>query len=109
MAKTPHTGSAHGQKRTASAGAHIPSSPVDLSVYSNMFVGTVLGMSWQLALVVIVPIVGGHFLDQRFMTDPLLTLIGLVVALGGAWVVLWRVVREANSRVAQLGPKDNKK
>ena len=75
---------------------------VDTSVYTNLFVGTVLSMSWQLALAVIVPIVGGYTLDQHFASSPLLTLLGLVLAAAATVAVLWQTVRRANARVAEL-------
>ena len=40
------------------------------------FFVAVLNMSWQLALVVLVPIVGGYQLDKTLGTSPLLTLVG---------------------------------
>lgn len=54
-----------------------------------------LGMSWQLALVVIVPIVGGYLLDMHYHRSPWLTLAGLAVAAIGVFGVLTRVLAEA--------------
>ena len=68
-----------------------------------------LSMSWQLAIAVIVPIVGGYLIDQKVGTSPWLTLTGLVVAMVLTCVVLWRTVREANAKVASLQPKGGKK
>lgn len=85
------------------------SSPVDPTVYNSLFVAMVLNMSWQLAIVVIVPIVGGYLLDQRLHSSPLLVLAGLVVAVLATCGVLWRTVREANSSVAALQLKGGKK
>ena len=89
-------------------GVTTPSS-VDPSVYSSLFVGMVLSMSWQLAIVVIVPIVGGHVLDQHLHSSPVFTLVGLVIAMLATCGVLWRTLRSANSKVAALEPKDGKK
>lgn len=82
---------------------------IDPAVYNSMFVSMVLNMSWQLAVVVIVPIVGGYMLDQRLHTSPLLVLSGLVVAVLATCGILWRTVQLANSRVAALQPKGGKK
>ena len=82
---------------------------VDLSTYNSMFVGMTLTMSWQLAIVVIIPIVGGHLLDQRFGTEPVLTLLGVFLAFVGVIGVLVRIVRLANNRVADLDTKAGKK
>jgi uncharacterized membrane protein YhaH (DUF805 family) len=52
------------------------------------FMAAVLGMSWQLALVVLVPIVGGFELDRQFATSPLLVMLGFVVAMIGFGLVV---------------------
>ncbi len=67
-----------------------------------LFVGMALEMSWQLAVVVIVPIVGGYMADSRFHTAPWLTLAGLALAAGGVFGVLLRIVREADRRVTNI-------
>lgn len=53
-------------------------------------------MSWQLALVVLVPIIMGVKLDKAFHTGSLYTFIGLGVAFAGSAAVMWRAVRTAN-------------
>ena len=47
-------------------------------------------MSWQLAIVVLVPIIGGFELDQKLNTLPALTIVGFVVAMVGMGAVVWR-------------------
>lgn len=54
------------------------------------FMVAAANMSWQLAIVVLVPIVGGFKLDGVFTTTPLLTIIGFVVAIIGMAAVVWR-------------------
>ena len=49
-------------------------------------------MSWQLAVIVIVPIVGGYKLDTIFQLSPVLTLLGLMVGLIGSIVVIRRAM-----------------
>lgn len=78
----------------------------NVSAQQNMFIAMTLSMSWQLALVVIVPIVGGHFLDEHYRMAPWLTLVGLVVAIIGVFGVLTRTVSEANRRVNDTKPED---
>jgi F0F1-type ATP synthase assembly protein I len=56
----------------------------------NEFMVAVMSMSWQLAVVVLVPIVGGFELDQAFATSPLLVIIGFIVAMAGFTVVVRR-------------------
>ena len=56
----------------------------------QVFVVAVLNLTWQMALVVLVPIIGGYELDHHFSTLPLLTIGGFVLASFGVAIVLWR-------------------
>jgi hypothetical protein len=47
-------------------------------------------MSWQLAIVVLVPIIGGFELDKSLDTLPALTIAGFFVAMVGMALVVWR-------------------
>jgi hypothetical protein len=51
--------------------------------------GATLSMSWQLALVVLIPIVGGFELDKKLHTLPILTIVGFVLAMAGMSLVVW--------------------
>ena len=64
----------------------------------NLFMTMLLDMTWQLALVVIVPIVGGYVLDQHYHKTPILTIGGFVVAGIGVFGVLSRIVMQAGDR-----------
>lgn len=66
----------------------------------SVFVGMALDMSWRLAAVVLVPIVGGYELDSHFGTTPLITVAGFVVAIAGAGLVMWRTLQVANKMPA---------
>lgn len=70
-------------------------STFDRKARQRTFMAMAIGMSWQLALVVIVPIFGGYLLDVHYHKAPWLTLAGLVVAAIGVFGVLSRVVIEA--------------
>lgn len=61
-----------------------------------MFVSMALTMTWQLALVVLVPVLIGVRLDKSFGTSPLYLLIGLAVALLGSVAVMWRTMQSAS-------------
>ena len=54
------------------------------------FVLAAANMSWQLAIVVLVPILGGFYLDKVLGSLPALTIIGFLLAMGGMAVVIWR-------------------
>lgn len=53
-------------------------------------------MTWQLAIVVLVPVLIGVQLDKVFGTSYLCTFIGLGIALAGSGVVMWRMMQLAN-------------
>jgi len=61
------------------------------------FFSATLTMSWQLALIVLIPIVGGFELDRKFHTKPLLTVLGFVLALVGVSAIIWRQYRIVSS------------
>lgn len=63
-----------------------------------MFAGAVLDISWQMIIVVLVPVIGGFELDKRFHTTPALTIVGFVLAMLGTFVVLKRAVAEYGDR-----------
>lgn len=53
-------------------------------------------MSWQLAVVVLVPVIGGVELDKRLGTNSIFLFIGLAIAVIGSAVVMWRAMQAAN-------------
>lgn len=59
----------------------------------QLFIGTVVSVTWQLLVVVLVPFIGGHFLDQKLDSTPLWTLVGLGLALALAAVTIYRGYR----------------
>lgn len=62
-----------------------------------------LDMSWRLAIVVLVPIVGGFELDKHWGISPALTIVGFLLAMVGVFVILRRTVANANSRFNSNG------
>lgn len=52
------------------------------------FAVAALDMSWRLAVVVLLPIYGGYNLDKYFDILPVLTVVGLLVALVGSMLVI---------------------
>ena len=55
-----------------------------------------LSMSWQMAVAVLVPTVGGYQLDDHFKTTPYLTLIGLMLAVLGPVLIIRQALRNLN-------------
>lgn len=54
------------------------------------FLVATANMSWQLAVVVLVPIIGGFELDKILKTVPALTIVGFLLAMAGMAFVVWR-------------------
>jgi len=68
----------------------------DSAKRSNQFFAMALTMSWQLAVVVLVPVIGGVQLDKAAGTKYVFTFVGLALALVGSGVVMWRALQRAN-------------
>jgi F0F1-type ATP synthase assembly protein I len=77
----------------------------EMTMYQrNVFMNMALNMTWQLALVVIIPIIGGFKLDSALNSSPWFTVLGFVIAAVGTMLVLKRIVSVANNKAAE-GPK----
>jgi F0F1-type ATP synthase assembly protein I len=57
-----------------------------------MFIGAVADMSWRMALVVLVPIIGGYELDKHLKTSPSFTILGFILAMVGTFLVLKKML-----------------
>jgi F0F1-type ATP synthase assembly protein I len=73
--------------------------------HTSVFISMALDMSWRLALVVLIPIVGGFKLDSTLDTTPVLTITGFVLAMAGMGLVFWSTLQKANA-VAEGGKRD---
>jgi F0F1-type ATP synthase assembly protein I len=73
-----------------------PKSVSPNSAAASVFIGMALDMSWRLAIVVLVPIIGGFELDKKFNTSPLLTIVGFILAMVGMALVLKRMLKVVN-------------
>lgn len=76
--------------------------PIGRFALRDPFIRGALAMSWRLALVVLVPIIGGYALDQQYHKTPWLTLAGLALALVGVFGVLSGVLMEARQTEAGM-------
>jgi F0F1-type ATP synthase assembly protein I len=54
-----------------------------------------------IALMMALPAGGGHWLDQRFGTSPLLVIVGAVVGMGAGMTQLWRWVGRTGKKPKQ--------
>lgn len=73
---------------------------------SSVFISMALDMSWRLAIVVLVPIIGGFKLDEWLGTSPALIIVGFFLAMGGMALVMWQTMQAANQM--QLPKKEHK-
>lgn len=60
---------------------------------NSVFFAMGLDMSWRLALSVLVPIIGGVYLDKAFHTSPVLLIAGFVIAIASVVVTIRRTLR----------------
>ena len=66
----------------------------DRNAALRLFVKAVLDMSWQLAIVVLVPVIGGFELDKQLHTSPWLLVVGFILAMIGTYGVIRRMYAE---------------
>ena len=95
------------QKKTTTAGLdaqHVLQNAAALQATSQFWVST-FGMGWRMAITVLIPLVGGVKIDERFNTSPSYTLAGFFIAVAGASVVVWNTVKEVNLQTAEVTPK----
>ena len=74
----------------------------------NTTAAIALSMSWQLLVVLVLPLVGGHLLDARYHTSPLWVSVGMVVAAAGTIAVITRTVRELGGLMNQDSKEQDK-
>jgi F0F1-type ATP synthase assembly protein I len=72
-----------------------------------MFVGAVLDLSWRMALVVLIPIIGGFELDKHLNTTPALTILGFILAMAGTFLVLKKMLTVYSGK-SVTNSKENK-
>jgi len=84
---------------TARSAAKAPSKTdtTDADAARSAFTGAALGMSWQLAVVVIVGIFGGYKLDQATGMSPVWTLVGLAASLAASILIIRRALNLVNN------------
>jgi len=62
----------------------------------KQFVSVAMNMGWQLGLTVIIPVIIGVKLDDHFHTSPSYTLAALMIAAGGAVLVVKNMINQVN-------------
>ena len=68
------------------------------------FIAATVSMSWQLAIVFLIPVIGGYELDKVTKTSPIFFLIGFVLAMTLSVLVVRRFYVEFN-KINAMGDK----
>jgi F0F1-type ATP synthase assembly protein I len=76
------------------ASGSAPAGPTSKAAQSTAAIA--LNMSWQLLVVVVLPVLAGHWLDGHFRQSPVWTVVGLVLSIIGMLVVVRSTIRELN-------------
>ncbi len=63
---------------------------------TSIFISMALDMTWRLAIVVLVPIIGGFYIDQWLEMSPVFTIVGFFLAMTGMGLVMWQTMQAAN-------------
>lgn len=67
-----------------------------------------LSMAWQLLIVVVAPILAGHWLDRHYHKASLWTIVGLIVSVAGMITVVWQTNRQITEYMQTNTKKDTK-
>jgi F0F1-type ATP synthase assembly protein I len=57
------------------------------------FMIATLNMSWQMLIVVLLPIYAGHRIDGKVGSTPIFTILGVLVGFTAALLIVWRQLR----------------
>ena len=90
MAEDKKTGSGVGVSQKS---AQFASGAPDASVSKQLFISSALNMSWQMAIAVLLPVVGGYYLGKHFKANPWLTLLGLALAVALVALIVRQTIR----------------
>jgi F0F1-type ATP synthase assembly protein I len=100
-------------KRAAAKRKTTPTAGDDIEQYmetfnaKRLFIAEAVNMSWRLAVTVVLPIVIGVKLDQRFASSPSFTLLGLMLAATAGCVVVWNAVKAVNRAQMEADQENN--
>ncbi len=75
---------------------------MDVLAAKSRFFAVTLGMGWRLALTVLIPLIAGIKIDDRFNSSPSYTLAGFMLAVAGGAVVVWDSIKQVNLEQAEV-------
>jgi F0F1-type ATP synthase assembly protein I len=73
-----------------------PSKGLSTVAPQQQFIASAVSMSWQLAIAVLVPVIGGVELDKALTSSDIFLFVGLAVALLASAGVMWHAMQHAN-------------
>jgi len=74
---------------------------MDVLAAKSRFLSVTLGMGWRLAITVLVPLLIGIKIDDRFNSSPSYTLAGFMLAIAGGASVVWKSIKEVTAEQAE--------
>lgn len=82
-------------------------------IAKQQFVASTFNMGWRLAITVVIPLVAGVKLDEKFHSAPSYTITGLFIAAFAGCMAVWTTVKQVNEeqaeQMAELTSKRGKK
>jgi len=60
----------------------------------------------ELSVSILIGLLGGHWLDERFSTRPWLTLFGLLIGIAAGFKSLYRVARREQQRISREAERE---
>ncbi len=66
----------------------------------QQFLSASMSMGWQLAGMVLIPVIIGVKLDEHFSSSPSYTLAALVLAVGGAVLIIRKTIKQVDQEQA---------
>lgn len=94
---------------TSDEGAKTEAELRQIAAARQQFFVVIMNMSWQLAVVFLLPVVGGYYLDQHFNSSPLWTVVGFVIAVPASVLVVLRQARLVTPKPEKPGGKGGSK
>lgn len=92
--------SSHGQNKLKATNKY-----PDSFEAKQLFINSALAMSWQMAIAVLIPVIGGYYLDKYFNTNPWLTIVGFLVAIVLVAVIVKKTINQLPEYTKPKGSK----
>lgn len=67
----------------------------------TQFLTSTANLGWRLAITVVIPLVAGVKLDEKFNSSPSWTLTGMFIAVAAGCAAVWATIKEVNKQQAE--------